>query len=251
MACEPFEQPSIGNHFRADGVVHDLGNLIQIAASAVNIIGRSPHNRGGAMLEPTIARARTALLQAGALVRQTVQPPTEPTLLWRTADLQDIGSCLEEIWALIEWTCQPDITLSLELADNLPGIACNRLELQNAILNLVINARDATPKGGAIRIIAGLNAASPSRIDLTVADDGVGMSRETLLAAFRPYFTTKSQGRGAGLGLPMVHRFAEQAGGRVDIESAPGAGAAVTIRLPVATPDSSVQASAGDQTVHS
>lgn len=233
MACDHFDRPTSGDPFSA-GVVHDLGNLIQIAASAVNIIGRNPHARREAMFEPTVARAKLALQQAGALVRQTVRPPSAPTLILRqNAEPQDVRACLEEISGLIAWVCLPDITLSMDVGPDTPKATCNPIELQNAVLNLVINARDALPGGGAIRVAScGATTPSGSVLELSVADDGVGMSRETLAAAFTPYFSTKAEGHGAGLGLPMVHRFAREAGGRVDIQSAPGAGTTVTIRLP-------------------
>jgi signal transduction histidine kinase len=221
--------------YAAAGVVHDLGNLIQIAASAVNIIGRSPWAARETALEPIVARARTALERAAALVRQTTGRTVGSAFELRaTPGLQSLPCCLGEIQALISWICDPDIVLSTEAATDLPLLRCNRIELQSAVLNLVINAREAMPDGGSIRIVARCVADGPfvGVVELSVVDDGVGMSRETLMRAFNPYFTTKVGGRGGGLGLAMVKRFAEEAGGRVDIASALGAGTAVTLRLP-------------------
>jgi signal transduction histidine kinase len=219
------------------GVVHDLGNLIQIAASAVNIIGRSPRAGHDAALAPILARATTALERAGALVHQTMGRTGEPTFVVRaTPDMQHVPSCLGEIEALIRWICEPDVLLLIDAAADLPPVRCNRIELQNAVLNLVINARDAMPDRGAIKIVALGVADGPfaGALELHVVDNGSGMSRETLLRAFNPYFTTKASGRGTGLGLAMVKRFAHEAGGRVDIASAPGKGTTVTLRLPPA-----------------
>ncbi|CAN7211911.1 ATP-binding protein [Phenylobacterium sp. LjRoot225] len=221
----------------AAGVVHDLGNLIQIAASAVNVVSRSPRAAQDPGLEPILARARTALERAGALVHQTRRRTVEPSFEVRAApDLQSIPACLDEIRALLAWICEPGVTLAIELGPDLPLVRCNRLELQNAVLNFVINARDATPDGGSIGIVARRVAegAFAGVMELSVVDDGAGMSRETLAQAFNPYFTTKADGRGTGLGLAIVRRFAHEAGGRVDIVSAPGEGTTVTLRLPPA-----------------
>lgn len=222
----------------AAGIVHDLGNLIQIAASAVNIIGRSPRAGRDAALEPILARAQSALERAGALVRQSRRRTAEPSFEVRARpDLQSIPSCLEEIQALLAWICEPGVTLSIEFGPDLPPVRCNRIELQNAVLNLVINARDATPDGGSIDVVVRCLADGPfaSALELSVVDDGAGMSSETLALAFTPYFTTKADGCGTGLGLAIVQRFAHRAGGRVDIVSAPGEGTTVTLRLPSAT----------------
>jgi signal transduction histidine kinase len=218
----------------AAGVVHDLGNLIQIAASAVNCIARSPRAGHDAALAPLLDRARAALEQASALVHQTRNWAVAPNFEVRaTPDWLCIPSCLREIQALLNWICEPGVILTIEVAPNLPRVRCNGLELQNAVLNLVINARDATPDGGSIGIVARAVTDGPlAGLELSVRDDGVGMSRDTLQRAFNPYFTTKPDGRGSGLGLAMVKRFAHEAGGFVDIASALGAGTTVTLRLP-------------------
>ena len=237
MACAGSEGPAADAFPGAAGVVHDLGNLIQIAASAVNIIGRSSRACPDSALEPILARARTALERASALVRQT-SVRTEPDVEVRaTQELQSVTSCLDEIRALISSICEPDVSLSIEAPADLPPVRCNRIGLQSAVLNLVTNARDALPERGSIMIVARAvadNAVGADAVELSVADDGMGMSRETLLRAFNPYFTTKADGRGAGLGLAMVKRFTQEAGGRVELASAPGAGTTVTLRLPAA-----------------
>jgi signal transduction histidine kinase len=232
--------PSRGSRpeeFPAAGVVHDLGNLIQIAASAVNIVARNTRAGRDPALEPVLARAKTALERAGALVHQAVRRSSEPAFLVRAMpNLQDIALCLSEIQLLISWICEPDIALSLDIEPGLPPIRCNRIELQNAILNLVINARDALPDGGSIRIAARrVMGGQDEVLALSVGDDGTGMSRETLLSAFSPYFTTKGDGRGTGLGLAMVKRFAHDADGRIDIASTLGVGTTVTLQLPAAS----------------
>jgi len=236
MACAGSEGPATDGFPGAAGVVHDLGNLIQIAASAVNIIGRSARAGPDSALEPILARARTALERASALVRQT-NVRSEPALeLPAPEELQSVAACVDEIRSLISSICEPDIRLSIDLPTELPPVRCNRIALQSAVLNLVTNARDALPKGGSI-VIGGRTVAddpSAEALELSVADDGAGMTPETLQRACTPYFTTKADGRGTGLGLAMVRRFTQEAGGRVELASTPGAGTVVTLRLPSA-----------------
>ncbi|HEY9234076.1 MULTISPECIES: sensor histidine kinase [Phenylobacterium] len=235
-----YAAPSIGSAVAPEGlpgsagIVHDLGNLIQIAASAVNIIGRNSRTWRDPSLEPALARARTALERASDLVRQTASAIRVPDVQMRaTTELQHLPSCLAEIDGLIRWVCDPDITLSIDAPDDLPPICCNRIELQSAVLNLAINARDAMPEGGALAIRA-REATGGAALELSITDNGQGMSPSVLAQAFRPYFTTKPEGRGSGLGLAMVKRFAQEANGEVEITSAPGRGARVTLRLPTA-----------------
>jgi len=147
---------------REHGVVHDLGNLIQIASSALGAISRSRTSRDPS-LEPILARARTALERAGALVRQTMVRTHAPSMIVRKVPVdEDVASCLREIEGLIRWVCEPDIRLTLEVAPGLPRIRCSRVDLQAAVLNLVINARDAVSPGGALSVTVGPAAAQHS-----------------------------------------------------------------------------------------
>jgi signal transduction histidine kinase len=226
---------SEGEPYDGPGVVHDLGNLIQIAASAVNLVMRNPRAGRDPSLEPVLARARTALERAGVLVRDSMDRIREPTVVvWRLPEEQDLSDCLHEIHGLIDWVCAPDIRLSIDIAADLPHIRCNRIDLQNALLNLVINARDAMPDGGDVAISARVvgEEAEHRRAEIRVQDNGAGMSPETLRLAFNPYFSTKPEGRGTGLGLAMVRRFAHEAGGCASIASTPGIGTTVTLHLP-------------------
>jgi signal transduction histidine kinase len=216
-------------------VVHDLGNLIQIAASAVNMIARSPRISHDSGLDSILARAKASLESAGALVRQTVGRGA--TALTKVSqESVDLSACVGEIQSLIAWVCTPDITLTSDIAPNLPPVSCSALDLQNALLNLLINARDAMPEGGEISI-TGRCREFGAAVEFAVRDNGLGMDTATRLRAFNPWFTTKSEGRGSGLGLAMVKRFADDAGGRVDIWSAPGVGTTVTLYLPTAEPE--------------
>jgi len=216
--------------------VHDLGNLIQVASSALNLVARDAGVAATPALEPVLAGARTALLRAGALVQDTLvsareahRPPGPAAL-----DHANVRTCLGEVEALVRGAWESKMRLRIKAGFDLPAACCDRLGLQNAILNLVFNARDAMPDGGLISI----DAAAVVRegdwlVELLVTDSGIGMTGETARRAFDPFFTTKGTGLG-GVGLPMVKQFVERHGGSVDIESVLGSGTTVTLRLPAA-----------------
>ena len=213
------------------GIVHDLGNLIQVATSALNRLARDPNVSTAPALEPVIASARTALQRAGALVRQTIGGARDAL---RDIEQTDLSNCVAEVETLIRCACEPHVLLEVRVGADLPAAKCDRLGLQNAVLNLVFNARDAMPDGGSISIDAAVaGQGNACLVELRVADTGIGMTQETISRAFDPFFTTKCQGLG-GIGLPMVKHFAEQHGGSVEIDSVLGSGTTVTLRLPAA-----------------
>lgn len=213
------------------GVVQDLGNLVQIAISALNIISRNPELSTGLPLEPFVASAGAALRRASVLVHQTLRLDHDGHT---TSEPVDICACLMEIEALVRTTWKRGIALELYASQALPVITCNRAELQSALMNLLLNARDAMPSGGVISLIATAicgDGAAPE-IELRVSDNGLGMTEDVLRCARDPFFTTKVSGLG-GLGLPMVNRFAQEAGGYFELESEPGRGTVATLRLPI------------------
>jgi len=214
------------------GVAHELGNLIQIASSAVNIIARSSRFDVAPTLEPVISGARASLERAGVLVRQSLHHADRNAT---QAEHIDVAQSLEEIVALIQPTWAPKHRFVLNLGAALPAVKCSSLGLQGAILNLALNARDSMPNGGPIAIAAAalFQDTGNTIIELTVKDVGIGMTDDTMKRALDPFFTTKSDGLG-GVGLPMVKRFAEEAGGRIKLSSRSGIGTTVTLLLPAA-----------------
>jgi len=207
------------------GIVHDLGNLIQIASAAINIVGRSPLMApadAGSILD----RARLCLEHAGAIVRQNVGHLRDHAM----AALQcDAAACLADVAILVEAMDEPGLVLELNVASDLPAVRCDPVGLRRAILNLVLNARDAMGGNGIVGIDAQVLA--HGEVELRVLDDGIGMSRATLARVFDPFFTTKTDGLG-GIGLPMVERFVREAGGTIAIDSEPGIGTTIALRLP-------------------
>ena len=228
MAAEPEELGA----FAAAGVIHDLGNLIQIASSAINIVARTP-NMPAIHAGPMLDRAKICLEHAGALVHQN-------TGIIRSGMIADerssVAGCLSDVATLVEAMGEPGLVLDVDVEPNLPKVQCDAIGLRRAVLNLVFNASDALDGRGIVQIEArtiwrGLVRAG---IAIRVIDDGIGMSSVTIARAFDPFFTTKTDGLG-GIGLPMVARFVRDAGGEVAIESEPGTGTTVTLRLPVTT----------------
>jgi signal transduction histidine kinase len=124
-----------------------------------------------------------------------------------------------------------EFSLHMRVHANLPQIQCDPVSLQSAVLNLLLNARDAMPGGGDIAVAA---IERDGEVEICVADNGVGMAPDTVRRAFEPFFTTKADGLG-GVGLPMVERFVREAGGRVAVESELGIGTIVMLHLPAAS----------------
>mgnify|MGYP000932809245 CR=1 FL=1 len=141
-----------------------------------------------------------------------------------------LDECLAEMGTLLRYATGPRVRLRLHVG-MVPKVRLNRLGLQNVLVNLAINARDAMPEGGVLAISA-LLAEGPEtpEVEIVVADTGTGMDRDVLARAFEPRFSTKPTG--GGMGLAGARQFIEAAGGRIAIDSTPRKGTAVTLRLP-------------------
>ena len=209
------------------GIAHDFNNLLTPIVGALDFLAghstldaRGKRLAAGALASADRASKLTAQLLAFSR-RQKLQ--IEPL---------DIGAMLDDISGLVRQSVGDGH--SLEILQDDPTLCAfgdvNQLEL--AMLNLTINARDASPAGGTIRIaVTGEGAAEDGRVMIAVSDQGVGMDEETRLRAFEPFFTTKSQGGGTGLGLAQVFGMVQQSGGTIAIDSAPDEGTTVTLSL--------------------
>jgi CheY-like chemotaxis protein len=159
----------------------------------------------------------------------------------------DIAAVVDGVEKMLRQTIGPDIRLVIQVASDLPPAWVDANQLELAILNLALNARDAMPVGGTLRIAAEMGRAetevSPPDLSsgdyliVSVSDTGTGMNAETLARAFEPFFTTKEAGHGSGLGLSIVHGFAAQSGGSVRITSSLSNGTNVDLWLPRAEGD--------------
>jgi two-component system NtrC family sensor kinase len=189
-------------------------------------------------LERSLAIATRAAERGAQVTRQLLtfsrQQILNPKLIDPAARLPDLATLLRS-------TLRGDITLDAEIAAELPMVAVDPGELELALINLALNARDAMPSGGRLRLAAEHRRLRDERLGIDgdylvieLADDGDGIPPDVLPRVFEPFFTTKEVGAGTGLGLSQVYGFASQSGGAVDIESAPGEGTKVRLFLPVA-----------------
>ena len=224
------------------GIAHDFNNLLTALVGHLE------------MAEARVVRdSRTsALVQAALRAADRGATLTRHLLAFaRRQHLEprpvDIGAVVHGVEKMLRRTIGPDIRLVIQVGVDLPPAWVDPNQLELAILNLALNARDAMPVGGTLRIAAenGRATAGISPPDLSsgdylivsVSDTGTGMSPETIARAFEPFFTTKKAGRGSGLGLSIVHGFAAQSGGSVQITSSLGNGANVDLWLPRAEGD--------------
>lgn len=230
----------VGVHKLADddagaGIVHDLGNLIQVVSAAVNIIGRNPNVMATSSLLPIVARARVSLESASALVRQTMASARERTAETND-DIVNVDLALSPLTDVLASLCEPDVAFQMTLQRDLPPIRCSSVGLRTAVLNLVMNARDASANGGTISIgVVQKDLLGRTDVVISVTDRGEGMSEATRARAFEPRFTTKQGGRGTGYGLAMVHQFMRTSGGTAEIHSQFGSGTSVALRFPAAS----------------
>ncbi len=225
------DRPGRLSAISAASTFHDLGNLIQIAVSAINIVARAP-TLHAVHSAPVLARARASLNQAGAIVHQTIGLIRDQAA---TVEMASVADCLADVATLSGALNQRGIVVEFDVEPGLPGIQCDPIGLRRAVLNLVFNARDAIAGEGTVLIASRAIRCgdAAAAVEIRVVDDGVGMTPAIIARALDPFFSTKGDGL-RGMGLPMVDRFARAAGGGISIESEPLAGTAVTLRLPAA-----------------
>jgi len=213
------------------GVAHDFNNLLAVFASGLQILERSdgsPRPRVFDAMRRAIARGTGLTRHLLAFSRRR---PVNPESI-------DIVGHLKGMRTLLDGSLGGHIQVQMNLGEDVWPIEVDAGELELAVLNLCLNARDAMPQGGTITItaenvgIADDADAANGLVELSVADTGIGMAPEIVTRAFEPFFTTKDVGKGSGLGLPQVYGFAQQSGGRVSIDSTVGAGTKVTLLLP-------------------
>ena len=218
------------------GVAHDFNNLLTVIVGGLDMILRRPSDT------PRITRLAEAALAAGRrgerLTRQLLAFSRSQEL---RLEVVDIGALLEQAEPLLRRAVGEAVTLTLHHDPAARGSRVDAAQFEAALLNLVVNAADATPVGGEIR-----NAVAPvalragevpdtapgDYVRVSVSDTGAGMSPEVLARVFEPFFTTKEVGKGTGLGLAQVYGFLRQCGGGVVIDSVEGRGTTVALYLP-------------------
>jgi PAS domain S-box-containing protein len=230
------------------GVAHDFNNLLTPIIGSLDLLARK--GAGGAREQRLVEGALQSAERAKTLVQRLLafarRQPLQPGPV-------DVPELVRGMVDLVGSTTGPQISIRTEIEDGLPFARADANQLEMAILNLAVNARDAMPEGGTIRICASAETAAEGNdagvapgayVRLAVADSGTGMEPAILARAVEPFFSTKGVGRGTGLGLSMVHGLAAQLGGGLTLESRQGEGTVAALWLPVsdAAPDSLSQA---------
>jgi PAS domain S-box-containing protein len=218
------------------GVAHDFNNLLTPIIGALDMLQRQ--GVGGEREQRLIGGAAQSAERAKTLVQRLLafarRQPLQPTAV-------DVRQLVEGMGDLIVSTIGPQIKVTVDVAEDLPPAKADPNQLEMALLNLAVNARDAMPDGGRLRISADIETVSsqhqsglkPGRyLRLSIADSGIGMDEATRTRAVEPFFSTKGIGRGTGLGLSMVHGLTLQLGGTLTIRSTPGVGTNVELLLP-------------------
>ena len=225
----------------AGGVAHDFNNLLAAIRNAVQLaLYELPaDNNARADLESALQTAE----RAAGLTRQLLAF-SRPQV--RATECIDLAALVRDTLPLLRTSIPPTVVVHIEADVPDAMVIADRSHLEQVLLNLVLNARDAMPDGGSLRISVGVDAARGSSI-LSVADTGVGMDEATRQRIFEPFFTTKSMASGTGLGLSVVYGVITQAGGTVQVESVLGQGTTMCVTLPLSTntPDVAGSASVG------
>lgn len=227
------------------GIAHDFNNLLAIVMGNLELLERIIPDRPDALKR--VQTAKKAAFRGGDLTRRLL-------VFSRKEELRPcavhIGEAINNTIELASRTIGPEIKITAQFDASIPKVFADPSMLENALLNLVVNARDAMPKGGVLTFSTEViyldenypavrtNELAPGQYAcIAVSDTGQGMSKETLDRAFEPFFTTKPRDKGTGLGLATVYGFVRQSGGIARIYSEQGYGTTVSLYLPLAAKD--------------
>ena len=221
------------------GAAHEFNNLLMVVAGNLDLMRRADKGEFTALIE----RAQRAVSRGASLTRHLLAFSRKQPLQPSNIDLNELILSVKE---LLSGTITGEITINTSCTDELWQIHVDPIQIELALLNIAINARDAMPDGGSIDVTAWNTTLASERqvsgsklrpgdyVVIAVSDTGGGMPPEVIERAFEPFFTTKELGKGTGLGLSMVYGFVEQSGGAVEIESNLGQGSVIRIFLPKA-----------------
>jgi signal transduction histidine kinase len=220
----------------AGGVAHDFNNLLSVILNSAHVLRREvPRGSYGAELLGEIDEATKRSIE---LVRKLLANPTRGQ---RAPKIVDLNGVVGGLSGIVKRLAGPDTEIVLDTRAERASVVADATELEQVILNLALNARDAMPRGGRL-VIETRNVPSPSGVPasgddqsfvaLIVTDQGVGMDAATASRVFEPFFTTKGSAGGTGLGLASVKRIVDQAGGEIRLDTSPGKGARFEVLLP-------------------
>jgi PAS domain S-box-containing protein len=221
------------------GVAHDVNNLLSPIVGGLDLLQRRGigDERSTRLIDGAMQAAERARILVQRLLSFARRQPLQPVAV-------DLSELVLGMADLIRSTSGPRIKVEVDLAADLPPVLAEANQLEMAILNLSVNARDAMPEGGSLTIAARQEYVGPHHrsslgtgtyILLSVSDTGTGMDEATIKRAIEPFFSTKGVGRGTGLGLSMAHGLASQLGGALTIRSKVGLGTSIELWLPLAT----------------
>ena len=220
------------------GVAHDFNNLLMAILGSLELVRkRLPYDP---KITPLIDNAMHGAQRGATLTQRLLSFARKQELKTQAVDLAGL---VRGMTGLFQRSIGPSVAIETHFPSGLPRAVTDPNQLETALLNLVVNARDAMPEGGTIRIGAAPHSmaedsdaglAPGGYVRLWVTDDGQGMDAQTLARAADPFYTTKGVGKGTGLGLSMAQGLAEQSGGRLVLRSQPGKGATVEFWLPEA-----------------
>ena len=227
------------------GVAHDFNNVLTAVLGSLQLASRRvTDERARQLIDNAVQAAERGAKLTSQLLAFSRRQRLEPLAV-------DLNAMIERMGGLFSSTLGGTVKVEKELAQDLPPALADPAQLELALLNLALNARDAMPQGGVLRLSTALTTLSSQRtasepepgryIALAVQDTGPGMTEEVMERAFEPFFTTKPLGKGSGLGLSQVLGLAKQLGGGVRLDAEPGAGARVTVYLPISAGKDSAQ----------
>ena len=222
----------------AGGIAHDFNNLLTVIGASSDFLLHDLRDQSTSLLAD-VREIRAATNRAASLTRQLLafsrRQLVQPQML-------DLNAVVLEMETMLRRLIGEDTELSTEYADHIGLVKLDRGQLEQVVVNLVVNARDAMPGGGTVRLCTGSETVESDTVaaecvTLAVADSGIGMDEPTRARIFEPFFTTKEQGKGTGLGLSTVYGIVKACGGDIVVESEVGAGTEFRLQFPRANDD--------------
>ena len=220
------------------GIAHDFNNLLAAVIGGLGLLEKKA--RLGEDEAKILAMTKRAAEQGSDLVRRLLAFARKQNLEPKAVEMAELRETVSD---LLSHTLGGLVQLDWTISDDVPSAFADQAQLELALVNLIINARDAMPDGGTVAVSAGLlragndevpGLAAGDYVSLAVTDDGMGIASEHLEMVLEPFFTTKDVGKGSGLGLPMVYGFAKQSNGAFRISSEVGSGTRAELLIPCA-----------------
>ncbi len=222
----------------AGGIAHDFNNLLTVISASSDFLLHDLRGQSTS-LSADVREIKAATNRAASLTRQLLafsrRQLVQPQML-------DLNVIVREMETMLRRLIGENMNLSTEYTDDIGLVKLDRGQLEQVVVNLVVNARDAMPRGGTVRLCTGSEMIDADGVEsewvtLIVADSGVGMEETTRAHIFEPFFTTKEQGKGTGLGLSTVYGIAKACGGDIEVSSEPGVGTEFRLQFPRAHDD--------------